>query len=173
MARGQIDVTLPWIKKEGLAALISEYPDKESGLKGIEERLSAFYAVEYPDREFPTLGKSISAIQKIYEQNIYPDMNIGWNTYPNHLGHKVEFGCFSCHNFMQHEQSDGCFRCHNNHIKDETGKTISNDCTLCHSILSMGEDDPLKYILDNEFKSFEEHKNKYFREEYLKHLIAE
>jgi len=173
MARGLIDVSIPFIKKEGLAALITDYPDKSTGLASIEERLTAFYAVEYPDRKFPDLPGSIEAIQHIYDQNIFPDMKITWNTYPNHLGHKVEFGCFSCHNFMQHEQSDGCFRCHNNHIQDEEGNTISNDCTICHSILSMGEDDPLKYILDKEFKTFEEHKNKYFREEYLKHLIAE
>ncbi|MCF7905117.1 MAG: NapC/NirT family cytochrome c [Candidatus Marinimicrobia bacterium] len=173
LSRGLIDVGIPFIKREGLAALIGEYQDKQSGLQAIEQRLVSFYAVAYPDTNFPALASSIEAVQQIYQQNIYPRMNIGWNTYPNHLGHKVEFGCFSCHNFMQHEQSDGCFRCHNNHIQDDEGKTISNDCTLCHSILSMGEDDPLKYILDNEFRTFEEHKNKYFREEYLQHLKAE
>ena len=173
MSRGLIDVGLPFIKREGLAALITEYPDKASGLAAIEDRLSSFYAVEYADRQFPQLESSIEAIQHIYDQNIYPDMKIGWNTYPNHLGHKVEFGCFSCHNFMQHEQSDGCFRCHNNLLEDESGNKISDDCTICHSILSMGEEDPLKYITDKEFNSFEEHKNKYFRDEYLKHLKAE
>jgi len=97
-------------------------------------------------------------------------MKIDWGTYPNHLGHRVEFGCFSCHNFMQHEQSDGCFRCHNRHLVDEAGVAISDECTLCHSILSLGEENPLQYLLDQEFRSFEEHKNTYFREEYLKNF---
>jgi len=168
MARGEVDVKLPFIKKEGLAALMTEYPDKETGLQNIEERLTAYYMVEYPELKTPNLPTSIEAIQAIYDRNIHPNMKITWNTYPNHLGHKVEFGCFSCHNFMQHEQSDGCFRCHNRHLVDEAGKSISDECTLCHSILSMGETDPLEYILDREFNSFDEHKNKYFREEYLK-----
>jgi len=97
-------------------------------------------------------------------------MKIEWNTYPNHLGHRVEFGCFSCHNFMQHDQSDGCFRCHNRHLVDDAGTSISDECTLCHSILALGEEDPLQYLLDDEFRTFEEHKNTYFREEYLKNF---
>ncbi|MCF7822578.1 MAG: NapC/NirT family cytochrome c [Candidatus Marinimicrobia bacterium] len=168
LANGYVDASLPYIKREGLAAIIGDYPDKPSGLQGIEDRLRSFYAIEYSTMETPTLDSSIAAIQTIYKRNIHPNMNIGWNTYPNHLGHKVEFGCFSCHNFMQHEQSDGCFRCHNRHLVDEKGNSISDECTLCHSILSMGDEDPLQYILDNEFNTFDEHKNKYFREEYLK-----
>ena len=167
MAAGLIDATLPYIKREALAAILPDYPEKQTGLRSIKERLENFYALEYPNLHNDNLGSSIAAVQDIYNLNIHPNMRIKWNTYPNHLGHKVEFGCFSCHNFMQHEQSDGCFRCHNKHMVDAKGNSISDDCTLCHSILSLGEEDPLKYILNKEFNTFDEHKNKYFRDEYL------
>ncbi|NQV16863.1 NapC/NirT family cytochrome c [bacterium] len=167
MGRGLIDTDLPYIKREALASIITEYDDKETGLNSIQERLETFYSLEYPDRHFKTLLSSIEAVKTIWDRNIHPDMKITWNTYPNHLGHKVEFGCFSCHNFMEHEQSDGCFRCHNRHIVDENGEYISDECTLCHSILSLSERDPLQYLLDQEFRTFEEHKNEYFRGEYL------
>jgi len=170
MAAGLIDPSIPFIKREGLAALLPQYQEKEKGRQAIRERLENFYAIEYPDLSHENMTASIDGVVAIYDRNIYPEMNIHWNTYPNHLGHKVEFGCFSCHNFMQHEQSDGCFRCHNKYMVDERGQTISDDCTLCHSILSLGEEDPLQYILNKEFETFDEHKNKYFREEYLKNF---
>ncbi len=170
MARGDIDPAIPYIKKQAMAAIITSYDDKVSGLKQIEDRLVSYYAVEYPEKDFISLQKSIETIKAIYDRNIHPAMKIDWGTYPNHLGHRVEFGCFSCHNFMQHEQSDGCFRCHNRHLIDEAGEAISDECTLCHSILALGEENPLQYLLDQEFRSFEEHKNTYFREEYLKNF---
>ena len=170
MARGLIDTQLPFVKREALASIIKPYAEKEAGLREIEDRLKSFYSIEYPDSHFANLENSIQAVKAIYDRNIHPAMKIEWNTYPNHLGHRVEFGCFSCHNFMQHEQSDGCFRCHNRHLQDTEGNSISDECTLCHSILSLGEEDPLEYLLDQEFRSFEEHENTYFREEYLKNF---
>lgn len=170
MARGDIDPEIPYIKREAMAAITTSYNDKDSALADIGDRLTSFYELEYPDKDFLSLPKSIEAVKAIYDRNIHPAMKIDWGTYPNHLGHRVEFGCFSCHNFMQHEQSDGCFRCHNRHLVDEAGVGISDECTLCHSILALGEENPLQYLLDQEFRSFEEHKNTYFREEYLKNF---
>jgi hypothetical protein len=167
MARGTIDPSIPYIKREAMAAITTSFTNKDSGLTQIEERLKSFYDQEYPDKDLLSLPNSIAEIQAIYDRNIHPDMKIEWGTYPNHLGHRVEFGCFSCHNFMQHEQSDGCFRCHNRHLVDEAGEGISDECTLCHSILALGEENPLQYLLDQEFRTFEEHKNTYFRNEYL------
>ena len=170
MARGDIDTDIPYFKREAMAAITISYNDKDSALAQIEDRLISFYDVAYSNKDFLSLPSSIEAVKAIYDRNIHPAMKIDWGTYPNHLGHRVEFGCFSCHNFMQHEQSDGCFRCHNRHLVDEAGEGISDECTLCHSILALGEENPLQYLLDQEFRSFEEHKNTYFREEYLKNF---
>ena len=50
-------------------------------------------------------------------------MKASWEAYPDHIGHM---------------EANGCFRCHNGKHASETGKTISNDCDLCHSIMMQG-----------------------------------
>jgi hypothetical protein len=45
-------------------------------------------------------------------------MNVTWGTYPNHIGHT---------------ESNGCFRCHDDEHKTRDGRTISQECTLCHT----------------------------------------
>jgi hypothetical protein len=45
---------------------------------------------------------------------------------------------------------DGCFRCHNDRHATPTGKVISRDCNLCHSIVAQGTPDSMEYS-----KSFE------------------
>lgn len=169
IARDEIDTSLPFIKREAMHALSREYASKEDGLHGIYEYLSDFYSDRFANGEIDQAGfeRSVASIQSIYERNIFPHMGITWNTYPNHIGHQIGEGCFACHNFQDTEQTEGCFRCHTQAMQDEDGNHISDDCTLCHSILSLGEDDPLKYLTEDEFNTFEEHKNKYLREEYL------
>ena len=51
-------------------------------------------------------------------------MKLDWKTHPNNIGHFYYSGCFRCH--------DG------NHVS-KTGKVISKDCTICHTILSQDE----------------------------------
>jgi hypothetical protein len=44
----------------------------------------------------------------------------------------------------------GCFRCHDEQHTTADGKTISQDCSTCHSLLAQEEKDPeiLKKLLD-------------------------
>jgi cytochrome c2 len=44
----------------------------------------------------------------------------------------------------------GCFRCHDEQHTAKDGKTISQECTTCHSLLAQEEKDPqvLKTLLD-------------------------
>jgi len=58
-------------------------------------------------------------------------MKVKWNAYPNQIGH-LEF--------------EGCFRCHNNRHESETGKKISMDCNLCHTIIAQGTPDNMEAI---------------------------
>ena len=46
----------------------------------------------------------------------------------------------------------GCFRCHDEQHATKDGKTISQDCATCHSLLAQDEKDPaiLKTILATE-----------------------
>jgi hypothetical protein len=54
-------------------------------------------------------------------------MKVSWGTYPNNLGHT---------------DYPGCFRCHDGSHNSADGKTISQDCNLCHEPLAMDEPSP-------------------------------
>ena len=135
LARGELDRVLPYIKREAVHALTRNYPDRETALEGIAVHLRNFY-----QREFPgvfrghqlQLETAVATVQEIYARNIHPEMNIGWGSYPNHLGHTT---------------SRGCFRCHSPELVDDDGEQISDDCTLCHSILAREEPHPFSYLL--------------------------
>ena len=58
-------------------------------------------------------------------------MNVKWGTYRNHIGHAAD---------MSNEI--GCFRCHDEQHATKDGKTISQDCATCHSLLAQEERDP-------------------------------
>jgi hypothetical protein len=36
----------------------------------------------------------------------------------------------------------GCFRCHDGSHTTKDGKTLSNDCSLCHNLLAVDETKP-------------------------------
>lgn len=131
---GLIDRSLPYIKTRALGALTNNYPDSTVAMRAIDAHLRGFYRAQFP-RLLSTRGAAIdsavAAVQAIYRRNIHPQMNITWGSYPDHLGHQT---------------SAGCFRCHNPALVNDAGKSISMDCTLCHSILANDEDEPYKYL---------------------------
>jgi hypothetical protein len=55
-----------------------------------------------------------------YLGNVWPETEVLWGTYKSHLGHKFE------------DEGYGCFRCHDEEHEDNSGKTIKQDCDLCH-----------------------------------------
>jgi hypothetical protein len=54
-------------------------------------------------------------------------MKVTWGTYINNIGHE---------DFL------GCFRCHDGNHNSADGRTITQDCNACHSILAMEETNP-------------------------------
>jgi hypothetical protein len=130
ISRGLISTDLPFFKKQALAALKAEYPDRETAANRIAQSLQNFYAANYPSvvsSQSAQLQSSIRAVQQIYARNVFPKMNVTWGTYINDLGHMDYPGCFRCH--------DG------NHMSAD-GKTIPNDCDTCHHVLAMDEHNP-------------------------------
>jgi len=130
MANGNISPSLPYIKKQALAALKTEYPDRDTAHKQISATLDAFYQKNYPsvysgDRK--NIDAAITAVQAIYERNIFPEMKVTWGTYVNNLGHM---------------DSPGCFRCHDGSHTSAEGRTIPNDCNTCHELAAMEEKNP-------------------------------
>lgn len=120
MSINKIDSTLPYIKSTSVEALEKKYSNKETALDSIDIFVRNFYSTNYPKADIAAVDKSIKAIQYIYQNNYFPEMNVSWKQYPNNVGHMYY---------------NGCFRCHDGQHYDEKGKVLSNDCNLCHSII--------------------------------------
>lgn len=130
MATNNISPSLPFIKKQALAALTAEYPDSATAQRQISDKLDAFYRANYPQiytKNHQEIASAISAVQDIYGRNIFPDMKVTWGTYVNNLGHM---------------DSPGCFRCHDGSHTSADGRSIPNDCSTCHELKAVEEKNP-------------------------------
>jgi nitrate/TMAO reductase-like tetraheme cytochrome c subunit len=130
MSDGRIGADLPFIKKKATEVLKASYTDRDDAQKRIASSLSDFYKTSYPDwyrDKRSAIDKTIEQVQAIYLRNVFPAMNVSWGTYPNNLGH-TDF--------------PGCFRCHDGSHSTADGRTISNDCDTCHSLLAVDEPNP-------------------------------
>lgn len=131
---GKIPAELPDVKYMSMEALNDDYPTVDSAMKGIESQFDEYYSFMYEDiynDEPGLIKKAIEGVQEGYKENIFPEMKVKWNVYPNHIGH-LEF--------------NGCFRCHNNRHTAESGQVISMDCNLCHTIIAQGTPDSMQVI---------------------------
>jgi len=127
ISAGNISQQLPDIKVLTMDILIQDYPTTDSAMIAIKNQVLEYYDVMYPElleSNKTDISKAITAIQKGYKTNVFPEMGVSWKVYPNHIGHL---------------ETDGCFRCHNDKHTTAEGKTISRDCNLCHSIISQGK----------------------------------
>ena len=130
MGRGQISPALPFIKKEAVAVLRRDYPDRDTAVREIAATLDQFYRTSYPavySSNAAGVRNASSAVQTVYLNNVFPDMKVTWGTYPNNLGH-TDF--------------PGCFRCHDGDHVSKDGRMIPNDCSTCHSLLAVEEKNP-------------------------------
>lgn len=124
MSQGWIDPNLPYVKDLALNALKPEYKTKEAAMKGIKARMEQFYGTRYPrvaDSLSTEISRAIKQVQKIYDRNFYPEMQITWQKYPDQIGHLYARGCFRCHD--------------DKHVSDD-GKVLSKDCNTCHILLA-------------------------------------
>lgn len=138
MSSGAISKTLPGIKQVAMQILYKDYSTKDSAFLAISKGVTDYYASGHPDvasSRKSDIDAAILEIEKDYSDNIFPSMKASWKAYPNNIGHMV---------------SDGCFRCHNDHHTSTTGKVISKDCNLCHSILAQGSPGNMEYSKDME-----------------------
>ncbi len=140
LAAGRLDPSLPFLKRNSLEALQQSYGSHSEAATAIPARLVEFYRNQYPDllaAQRPAIDRAGQTLVEIYARNIFPQMNITWGTYPNNLGHEAFPGCFRCH--------DG------SHSTPDGARTISSDCSTCHSLLAVEEPDPevLKVLSGN------------------------
>jgi len=76
-------------------------------------------------------------LARIYLNNVYPAMNLGWNLHRSNLGHNAEG-----------VNNPGCFRCHDREreatLADGRKKKIGQECDTCHTGLAF-DADPNKF----------------------------
>ena len=116
--QGLVPRGLPFVRREALASLKQEYPDRATADQQIESRLRGFYS-QGAGVDQGQLTQAIAAVRRLHATNVFPAMNVTWGTYPNQLGHV---------------DSNGCFRCHDDLHKSPAGKAITQDCETCHGM---------------------------------------
>ena len=115
--------TLPFAKREAVAALATPYAGTKEALSSISNSIARFYETEYPtiwNSRKADVDRLILSTKDIYSTYFFPDMNVTWRTYPNNIGHKI---------------FPGCFRCHDGKHVDDGGRAISHECKTCHEFL--------------------------------------
>ena len=127
---GRISASLPFVKKQAVAALKTEYVDQTAASQKIPAAITDFYKTKYPSvyqDHRAAVEAAAEEVKAIYLRNIFPEMKLTWGTHPNNIGHE---------DFL------GCFRCHDGKHKSAEGKIINDDCGACHNVLAMEEKDP-------------------------------
>lgn len=130
MVDGTPSPSLPFVHKEGLQLIQATYASQAEAGQKIVAGLDDFYRTQYPQvwqSQRPLVDAAGKRLVVMYDRNVFPDMKVTWGTYPNNIGHMAYPGCFRCH--------DG------NHVS-KGGKTLSNDCSLCHNLLAVDETHP-------------------------------
>jgi len=121
LATGEISRTLPFAKREAVAALKADYAGGGAD-EAIAARLRGFYRTSYEEvymKRRQDVERAVSAAQRLYRRNVFPGMKVTWGTYANNIGH-MDF--------------PGCFRCHDDTHKARDGSVIRQDCDVCHTI---------------------------------------
>jgi hypothetical protein len=112
----------------------NQFPSTDSAMLGIRNDITTYYQEKRPgifETHQDMIERAIQGIQGEFQKNTFPEMKASSSSYLNHIGHL---------------ESDGCFRCHNDKHVSESGKVISKDCNLCHTIIAQGTTAELKMV---------------------------
>ncbi|MEZ5289409.1 MAG: hypothetical protein R2712_32330, partial [Vicinamibacterales bacterium] len=120
IASGAVAASLPYVRREGVRVLQATYPTKEAALAAIDQDLRGFYKTQSGAIDAAALERSVTALQAVYDRNVFPVMNVTFGTYPDNIGHT---------------SSQGCFRCHDGSHSAPDGSIIAFDCDTCHTML--------------------------------------
>lgn len=134
ITRGDIPKELPDIKQVAMGLQYMNFPTTDTAMMVIEADVKEYYEMMYPEIYTDNnhlIEKAIAGIQEDYKQNIFPEMKARWDVYPNHLGHI---------------NSTGCQRCHDDKHRSSSGRVISRDCNLCHTIVGQGHPDQFTMV---------------------------
>jgi len=135
LLNGAIPRDLPYIKQQALKVINQKYASQQEASIKIAAGLRIWYRENYPEIDVNNgvFGKAVLGVQAAYRENVFPSMQVDWDSYVDHIGHGKNF-------------DRGCFRCHDGKHFNSKGEPISNNCNTCHVILA--EDDPNPQILE-------------------------
>jgi hypothetical protein len=156
---GLLDSALPYLKREAMGALLNRYNNRAEAFTGIEKHIERFYRQNYPElagQRATLLDSTVQVLRDIYRRNIHPEMKITWDSYPSHIGHRG---------------NTGCFRCHNSNMVDSVGLSIPDECTLCHSILSYDRPQPFQFLQPADPNDVEYLMQLYLQKEFLNSFV--
>ncbi len=130
MSLGQIDPTLPYVKRESVDLLNATYASESDAFAAIDGLMS-WYETNYPSiitSKGYAIRAAITQLKSIYDLVATPDMKVGAQTYPDNLGHTEYPGCFRCHDGGHYEVVNGKL----------TGNAIPSGCATCHTFPQIG-----------------------------------
>ncbi|MCB0281387.1 MAG: NapC/NirT family cytochrome c [Calditrichae bacterium] len=133
---------LPELKYTAVDLCSEEYGSTDSAMQAIENGLKTFYEENYPEvleEKSELFKQAVIDIQTAFSQNIFPEMKVRWDAYPNNIGHM---------NF------NGCFRCHNDRHTSDDGQVISRECNACHLITAQGTKDDMQLAMTGQALEF-------------------
>lgn len=121
LALGQISQSIPEIREKGVEALRGDYISQSQALSGIAG-LANYYRSYYPEfygTNSEMVDEAITVLQQIYNDSVFIDQKVDWDSHPTNVGHI---------------DSPGCFRCHDGKHLNADQQSIRLECNLCHSI---------------------------------------
>jgi hypothetical protein len=130
IASGRIDAELPYIKREGMRLLWSDY-DSETAAEAEIDRLRSFYQLHYPEvaqYKPMAINNAVEELKLLYRLTATPIMRVTATTYPDNLGHTDFAGCFRCHDGGHLLVRNG----------QATAETIPSSCDTCHTFPQIG-----------------------------------
>lgn len=126
----RLDPTLPFLKREGMALLVADYPTVDAADSAIAS-LRGFYDLHYPaiaDQKAAQINSAVVELQRLYRLVAMPDMKVSARTYPDNLGHTDFPGCFRCHDGGHYLVKNGV----------ATKQAIPATCDTCHTFPQLG-----------------------------------
>lgn len=119
----RINSQIPGIREDSLAVIQKDYTSRDEAtekmaadLMAAQEQRDPEQAKQYAD----DIKKAAEFLLEAYLGNVWPDTEVKWGTYREHLGHQFA------------DEGFGCWRCHDEEHVNAAGETISQDCALCH-----------------------------------------
>src|ERR1043166_290760 len=136
---GRLDPSLPYLKRQSVEVLSRTYSTTPEAVKSIATSLNDFYRTNYADvyaSKRSSIDAAVTELQRIFQTYFFPEMKTDWQTHPNNIGHLY----FS-----------GCFRCHDGEHVSNTGKVITNNCNVCHTMIYDSAAPPEKNVKTGPF----------------------